>query len=89
MVEAVTSAFPDVPFENVVYSLTRTRSAQSTSEIILERGTVPAVSILWPTSALHGKVLLCLKHVLSRLAATLALALPSSFQLTVSPHPAS
>ncbi|TXT11043.1 hypothetical protein VHUM_01794 [Vanrija humicola] len=38
MVESVTAAFPDVPVDAVVYSLTRTRNAQSTSEIILDRG---------------------------------------------------
>ncbi|BEI80222.1 hypothetical protein CcaverHIS002_0107510 [Cutaneotrichosporon cavernicola] len=41
MVEAVTSAFPNEPINNVVYSLTRTRSAQVTSELILERGSLP------------------------------------------------
>ncbi|GMK54699.1 hypothetical protein CspeluHIS016_0112850 [Cutaneotrichosporon spelunceum] len=41
MVEAVTSAFPNEPLNNVVYSLTRTRSAQTTSEMILERGSLP------------------------------------------------
>ncbi|WOO78919.1 Coupling of ubiquitin conjugation to ER degradation protein 1 [Vanrija pseudolonga] len=41
MVESVHAAFPDVPVDAVVYSLTRTRNAQSTSEIILDRGSLP------------------------------------------------
>lgn len=52
MVEAVTSAFPNEPLPNVIYSLSRTRSAQATSEIILERGSLPNVSpVLWRESA--------------------------------------
>ncbi|KAL7419838.1 hypothetical protein Q5752_005754 [Cryptotrichosporon argae] len=42
MVDAVASAFPDVPARSVVYSLARTRSVQATSEEILERGFLPA-----------------------------------------------
>ncbi|CAK9786080.1 hypothetical protein CC85DRAFT_257431 [Cutaneotrichosporon oleaginosum] len=41
MVEAVTSAFPNEPLANIVYSLSRTRSAQVTSELLLERGSLP------------------------------------------------
>lgn len=44
MVEAVTSVFPGEPLANVVYSLSRTRSAQVTSELLLERGSLPNVS---------------------------------------------
>ena len=45
-VETVKSAFPDVPAPNIIYSLSRTRSAQRTSEEILERGFLPNVSWL-------------------------------------------
>ncbi|OWZ26577.1 hypothetical protein C356_06908 [Cryptococcus neoformans c45] len=41
MVETVHSAFPHVPVPNIVYHLSRTRSAQATSEEILERGVLP------------------------------------------------
>ncbi|WWC59977.1 uncharacterized protein I303_102540 [Kwoniella dejecticola CBS 10117] len=42
MVETVHGAFPHVPIPNIIYSLSRTRSAQATSEEILERGTLQA-----------------------------------------------
>ncbi|WVQ83576.1 hypothetical protein IAT38_005717 [Cryptococcus sp. DSM 104549] len=42
MVETVHQAFPHVPIPNIVYHLSRTRSAQSTSEVILDRGDLPA-----------------------------------------------
>lgn len=72
MVEAVTSAFPDVPVDNVVYSLTRTRSAQSTSEIILERGTLPPVSPHTYDSCSAGMIVsLPLRGVSSHLASIL------------------
>ncbi|ORX36390.1 hypothetical protein BD324DRAFT_492952 [Kockovaella imperatae] len=41
MVETVKSAFPDIPAPNIIYSLSKTRSAQATSEEILERGFLP------------------------------------------------
>ncbi|KAL1410196.1 hypothetical protein Q8F55_004201 [Vanrija albida] len=41
MVESVHAAFPDAELDAVVYSLTRTRNAQATSEIILDRGVLP------------------------------------------------
>ncbi|KJE01253.1 hypothetical protein I311_05118 [Cryptococcus gattii NT-10] len=41
MVETVHSAFPHIPVPNIVYHLSRTRSAQATSEEILERGMLP------------------------------------------------
>ncbi|WVO17961.1 hypothetical protein L204_105659 [Cryptococcus depauperatus] len=41
MVETVHSAFPHVPVPNIIYHLSRTRSAQATSEVILERGELP------------------------------------------------
>jgi coupling of ubiquitin conjugation to ER degradation protein 1 len=43
-VETIQSAFPDIPVANIVYHLSKTRSAQATSEEILERGFLPAVS---------------------------------------------
>lgn len=44
-VESVTSAFPAVPPEAIVYDLLRTRSAQATVERLLTTGgTLPAVS---------------------------------------------
>ncbi|ODO06274.1 hypothetical protein L198_01506 [Cryptococcus wingfieldii CBS 7118] len=42
MVETVHSAFPDIPVPNIIYHLSRTKSAQSTSEEILERGFLAA-----------------------------------------------
>ncbi|WWC87514.1 uncharacterized protein L201_002404 [Kwoniella dendrophila CBS 6074] len=42
MVDTIHSAFPDIPIPNIIYSLSRTKSAQITSEIILERGILPA-----------------------------------------------
>ncbi|WVF66811.1 hypothetical protein IAT40_001553 [Kwoniella sp. CBS 6097] len=42
MVETVHSAFPDIPLPNIIYHLSRSRSAQTTSEVILERGFLPA-----------------------------------------------
>ncbi|WWD16755.1 hypothetical protein CI109_101187 [Kwoniella shandongensis] len=42
MVETVHSAFPHVPVPNIIYHLSRTRSAQATSEEILERGGLQA-----------------------------------------------
>ncbi|WRT65438.1 uncharacterized protein IL334_002381 [Kwoniella shivajii] len=42
MVDTVHGAFPHIPIPNIIYSLSRTRSAQATSEEILERGTLPA-----------------------------------------------
>lgn len=44
-VMAVTSVFPNIPLDAVVYSLSRTRSQQTTLEIILERGSLPSVSL--------------------------------------------
>ncbi|KAK6906930.1 hypothetical protein L486_04349 [Kwoniella mangroviensis CBS 10435] len=41
MVDTIHGAFPHVPLPNIIYSLSRTRSAQATSEEILERGTLP------------------------------------------------
>lgn len=38
----MSAAFPNEPVENVVYSLSRTQSAQTTSEILLDRGSLPA-----------------------------------------------
>lgn len=37
-ISTVHSAFPDIPLASIAYSLSRTRSAQRTSEEILERG---------------------------------------------------
>ncbi|OCF34592.1 hypothetical protein I316_03633 [Kwoniella heveanensis BCC8398] len=42
MVETVHAAFPDIPLPNIIYHLSRSRSAQTTSEVILERGFLPA-----------------------------------------------
>ncbi|KAK1920917.1 hypothetical protein DB88DRAFT_113432 [Papiliotrema laurentii] len=42
MVDTVHGAFPDIPASNIIYSLSRTRSSQATSEEILERGFLPA-----------------------------------------------
>ncbi|WVQ94422.1 hypothetical protein IAU59_001501 [Kwoniella sp. CBS 9459] len=42
MVETVHSAFPDIPLPNIIYHLSRSRSAQTTSEVILERGFLSA-----------------------------------------------
>jgi hypothetical protein len=47
-VETIHSAFPDIPVANIVYHLTKTRSAQATSEEILERGFLPAVGLSLP-----------------------------------------
>ncbi|ORY29561.1 hypothetical protein BCR39DRAFT_532135 [Naematelia encephala] len=41
MVETVHSAFPHIPPGNIIYSLSKTRSAQATSEEIIERGFLP------------------------------------------------
>ena len=43
-VQTVSSAFPDIPRENILYDLSKTRNVQSTFERILEVGTLPAVS---------------------------------------------
>jgi hypothetical protein len=45
-VETIQSAFPDVPLANIVYHLSKTRSAQATSEEILERGFLPSVRLI-------------------------------------------
>ncbi|WVQ73867.1 hypothetical protein IAR50_003448 [Cryptococcus sp. DSM 104548] len=42
MVETVHSAFPHIPVPNIIYHLSRTKSAQSTSEEILEKGFLAA-----------------------------------------------
>ncbi|WVW79747.1 hypothetical protein I302_101717 [Kwoniella bestiolae CBS 10118] len=42
MVDTIHGAFPHIPLPNIIYSLSRTRSAQATSEEILESGTLPA-----------------------------------------------
>lgn len=44
MVDSVCSAFPDIPRENVMYDLSKTRNPQLTVEKILTAGVLPAVS---------------------------------------------
>jgi coupling of ubiquitin conjugation to ER degradation protein 1 len=43
-VETIHAAFPDVPLPNLIYSLSKTRSGQRTSEEIMEKGYLPNVS---------------------------------------------
>lgn len=43
-VETVHGAFPHIPLPNLIYSLSKTRSGQTTSEEIIERGSLPTVS---------------------------------------------
>lgn len=51
-VETVHTAFPHIPLPNTIYHLSKSRSPQATSEEILERGFLPAVSPPRPVSPL-------------------------------------